>query len=158
MAEHPIQGLMTTAMENIKEMVDVNTIIGDAVEAPDGSIIIPVSRVGFGFAAGGSEFGGKKSDGEGKNGGSGSGKGGQEQGKENPLPFGGGSGGGVSITPIGFLVVSDRGIRMLNVEGSNNLYDRLIELAPNLVEKVQGMMNGGNKKGRSYSGPESHLD
>jgi sporulation protein YtfJ len=55
-AEHPIQGLMQTAMENIREMVDVNTIIGDAVETPDGHLIIPVSKVGFGFAAGGSEF------------------------------------------------------------------------------------------------------
>ncbi|SFS91889.1 GerW family sporulation protein [Marininema halotolerans] len=144
MAEHPIQGLMTTAMENIKEMVDVNTIIGDAVETPDGSIIIPVSRVGFGFAAGGSEFGGKKSEGTGKDG---SGKGAPESSKSDSLPFGGGSGGGVSITPIGFLVVSDRGIRMLNIEGSNHLYDRLIDLAPNLMEKVQGMMKGGTKKG-----------
>lgn len=56
MSDHPIQGLMTTAMENLKEMVDVNTIIGDPVETPDGSVIITVSKVGFGFAAGGSEF------------------------------------------------------------------------------------------------------
>ena len=57
MADHPIQGLMTTAMENLKEMIDVNTIIGDPVETPDGSVILTVSKVGFGFAAGGSEFG-----------------------------------------------------------------------------------------------------
>ena len=56
MSDHPIQGLMTTAMENLKEMIDVNTIIGDPVETPDGSVIITVSKVGFGFAAGGSEF------------------------------------------------------------------------------------------------------
>ncbi len=56
MSDHPIQGLMKTAMENLKEMVDVNTIIGDPVETPDGSVIMPVSKVGFGFAAGGSEF------------------------------------------------------------------------------------------------------
>ncbi len=54
--EHPISGLMQTAMSNIREMVDVNTIIGDPIEAPDGTVILPVSRVGFGFAAGGSEF------------------------------------------------------------------------------------------------------
>lgn len=59
MADHPIQGLMKTAMENLKEMIDVNTIIGDPVETPDGSVILTVSKVGFGFAAGGSEFGGK---------------------------------------------------------------------------------------------------
>ena len=56
MSEHPIQGLMKVAMENIKEMVDVNTIVGDPVETPDGSVIMPISKVGFGFAAGGSEF------------------------------------------------------------------------------------------------------
>src|SRR6478672_3790898 len=56
--EHPIQGLMQTAMENLRDMVDVNTIIGSPVETPDGQVIIPVSKVGFGFAAGGSEFSG----------------------------------------------------------------------------------------------------
>lgn len=60
MAEHPIQGLMKTAMENLKEMIDVNTIIGDPVETPDGSVILTVSRVGFGFAVYGSEFSGNK--------------------------------------------------------------------------------------------------
>ncbi len=62
MADHPIQGLMKTAMENLKEMIDVNTIIGDPVETPDGSVILTVSKVGFGFAAGGSEFGQKPAE------------------------------------------------------------------------------------------------
>ena len=56
MSDHPIQGLMKTAMENLKQMIDVNTIVGDPVETPDGSVILTVSKVGFGFAAGGSEF------------------------------------------------------------------------------------------------------
>lgn len=124
---------MTTAMENIKEMVDVNTIVGEPVETPDGSIIIPVSRVGFGFAAGGSEFKGLEppdppqgKEGPGKKGG------------DTPdFPFGGGSGGGVSITPVGFLVVSKTGIRMLNMEGSTHLFDRLLDLAPGVMEKLQ---------------------
>ena len=98
MAEHPIQGLMQTAMENIKEMVDVNTIVGDPVETPDGSIILPISKVGFGFAAGGSEFKIEKD-----NNGNGQSKAGEHA--TVALPFGGGSGGGVSITPIAFLVV-----------------------------------------------------
>ena len=89
MADHPIQGLMTTAMENLKEMIDVNTIIGEPVETPDGGVILTVSKVGFGFAMGGSEFSGSSSSDE--------------------LPFGGGSGGGVSITPIAFLVVNKHG-------------------------------------------------
>lgn len=80
MSEHPIQGLMTTAMEKLKEMIDVNTIIGDPVETPDGSVILTVSKVGFGFAAGGSEFMLNRDS-------SGSG-----QGQSKEQPFGGGSG------------------------------------------------------------------
>lgn len=140
MAEHPIQGLMTTAMENIKEMVDVNTIVGEPVETPDGSIIIPVSRVGFGFAAGGSEFKGIESEPSEKK------EGVEKKGGDSPdLPFGGGSGGGVSITPVGFLVVSETGIRMLNMEGSTHLLDRLLDLAPSVVEKLQKWTQGETK-------------
>ena len=115
MSEHPIQGLMKTAMESIKEMVDVNTVIGDAVETPDGSVIIPVSRVGLGFAADGSEFGDVK---------------------EADLPFGGGSGAGVSVQPVGFLVVGHDAVRLLPVSNSA-IYDRLIDLVPRLVDKVR---------------------
>ncbi|HEY8361848.1 MAG TPA: GerW family sporulation protein, partial [Tissierellaceae bacterium] len=83
---------MKTAMESIKDMVNVNTIIGDAVETPDGSVIIPVSRVTFGFAAGGSEFFVRTSQDKEKN---------QELQK---MPFGGGSGAGVSVQPVAFMV------------------------------------------------------
>lgn len=95
MAEHPIQGLMQTAMENIKEMVDVNTIVGDPVQTPDGSIIMPISKVGFGFVAGGSDI--RLDDADHKNGSQS-----DAQHASVSLPFGGGSGGGVSITPIAF--------------------------------------------------------
>ena len=98
MSDHPIQGLMTTAMENLKEMIDVNTIIGDPVETPDGSVIITVSKVGFGFAAGGSEF---MMDSRRSSGGS-------KVPRSQRMPFGGGSGGGVSITPIAFLIVNSQ--------------------------------------------------
>jgi len=129
MSEHPIQGLMKTAMESIKEMVDVNTVIGDAVEAPDGSVIIPVSRVGLGFAAGGSEFGDVK---------------------EAELPFGGGSGAGVSVQPVGFLVVGQHAVRLLPVSNSA-IYDRLVDLVPQIMDKVQGAMSNGNGNGTSGS-------
>lgn len=130
---------MTTAMENIKEMVDVNTIIGDPVETPDGSVIIPVSRVGFGFAAGGSEFHGVKADGMDESP--------KRRNDEPPeLPFGGGSGGGVSITPIGFLVVNEKGIRMLNMDGNTHMFDRLLDLAPNLMERLQQLTKKGQEK------------
>jgi sporulation protein YtfJ len=136
MAEHPIQGLMKTAMENIREMVDVNTIVGDPVETPDGSIIMPISKVGFGFAAGGSEFVVDQSDG-----------GYQSQGNDAhnatvALPFGGGSGGGVSITPIAFLVVGSQGVKIVPLDSQTHLYERLIDSAPKVVDKIQAMMKG----------------
>jgi sporulation protein YtfJ len=92
MADHPIQGLMQTAMENIKEMVDVNTIVGDPVQTPDGSVIMPISRVGFGFVAGGSDIRMNQSGGQSST---------PHEGHTASIqgPFGGGSGGGVSITP-----------------------------------------------------------
>lgn len=125
MEEHPIQGLMTTAMENLKEMVEVNTIIGDPVESPDGSVIIPVSKLGFGFAAGGTEFNPKSDSSD----------------SEAVLPFGGGSGGGVSITPVAFLVVNAKGVRMVHLDENVHIYEKLIQFAPKAAEKIQQMMH-----------------
>lgn len=134
MAEHPIQGLMQTAMENIKEMVDVNTIVGDPVETPDGSVIMPISKVGFGFAAGGSEFiMDKEAEGISKS---------EAQNAQVALPFGGGSGGGVSITPIAFLVVGAQGVNIVPLDNNTHLYERLIDSAPKVVEKIQSLMKG----------------
>lgn len=126
--EHPIQGLMHTAMSSIRDMVDVNTIIGDPVETPDGTVILPVSKVGFGFAAGGSEFNTSENGNASADGGA--------------NPFGGGSGGGVSIVPIGFLIVNGNNVRLLSTDNQNQLYDRLIDMAPSVVEKIQSMMRG----------------
>jgi sporulation protein YtfJ len=153
MSEHPIQGLMTTAMENLKEMIDVNTIIGDPVETPDGSVIMTVSKVGFGFAAGGSEFT-------------------LEGGSQDKHPFGGGSGGGVSITPIAFLIVSSQGVRMLHLDENTHLIEKILDAAPQAVEKIQKMMSkgsGGNNEGSQkdnlqptnpgkYDGPKEDLE
>ncbi|MFJ5715930.1 GerW family sporulation protein [Neobacillus sp. NPDC093127] len=141
MSNHPIQGLMTTAMESLKEMIDVNTIIGDPVETPDGSVILTVSKVGFGFAAGGSEFkaGGSQSQGQSQGQGQGQGQG-QSQG-QSMLPFGGGSGGGVSITPIAFLIVNSQGVKMLHLDESTHLYEKILELAPQAVDKIQQMFS-----------------
>lgn len=142
MADHPIQGLMTTAMENLKEMIDVNTIIGDPVETPDGSVILTVSKVGFGFAAGGSEFmvdGGSQGQG-----------GGQNQDKSK-LPFGGGSGGGVSITPIAFLIVNSKEVKMVHLDENTHLYERILDLAPQAVDKIQQIISK-NKDNNSGQG------
>ena len=119
--EHPIEGLMKTAMENIRSIVDVNTVVGDPVETPDGTVIIPVSRVACGFAAGGSAFGGEQ---------------GQEAGAA--LPFGGGSGAGVSVQPVGFLAVKGENIRLIPVEG-NHFAERLLELTPQVLEKIEAL-------------------
>lgn len=133
MAEHPIQGLMKTAMENIKDMVDVNTIVGDAVETPDGSVIIPISKVGFGFAAGGSEFGGEfeEQHATSKN---------DSHNASVAMPFGGGSGGGVSIQPIAFLVVGKEGVKVVPLDNTTHLYERLIDSAPHVFDRIQTMM------------------
>ena len=120
MAEHPIQGLMKTAMESIKDMVDVNTVVGDPVETQDGSVIVPVSRVSFGFAAGGGEYGGEAGKGEEA---------------DRALPFGGGSGAGVTVAPVGFLVLTPDAVRLLPVDGGAVL-DRLIDLAPQVLDRM----------------------
>ncbi len=145
MNEHPIQGLMQTAMENIKEMVDVNTIVGDPVETPDGSVILPISKVGFGFAAGGSDY---LVDRDGNT----SGKHEAENAKVS-LPFGGGSGGGVSITPIAFLVVSAQGVRVVPLDNNTHLYEKLIDSAPQVVEKIQHMLKGSADHEPATSAP-----
>lgn len=133
MGNHPIEGLMTTAMESIKDMVDVNTIVGDAVQAPDGTVIIPISRVSFGFAAGGGEYNsccieGKvdedEEDDEGK---------GSKAGKK--FPFAGGSGAGVSIQPVAFMVVGQEQIKLLPVN-VNSSVDKILDLIPELMKKA----------------------
>ncbi|RJX23666.1 MAG: sporulation protein YtfJ [Dethiobacter sp.] len=134
MGDHPIQGLMITAMENLKEMVDVNKVVGEAVETPDGHIIIPVSKVTFGFVAGGSEFGADEE--EKKN---------QAQNQQNAFPFGGGSGGGVSIQPMAFLVVGPGEIRLLPVD-RNAIFDRLVDLAPQVIQYIQEIVKPDNEK------------
>lgn len=126
MVEHPIQGLMTTAMQSIKDMVDVNTIVGDAVQAPDGTVIIPISRVSFGFAAGGGEY--YTGSEEEQRGGSGD----SEAGK---FPFAGGSGAGVSINPVAFMVVGQNQMRLLPVYVNSSL-DKVLDLVPDLFEKL----------------------
>lgn len=128
MADHPIQGLMKTTMENLKQMVDVNTIIGDPVETPDGSVILPISKVGFGFASGGSEFNYN-----------------EHRHPDIEHPFGGGSGGGVSITPVAFLVVGKQEIRSIPLENSTHLYDRILDSIPHFVDKIQGAMSTNSR-------------
>jgi sporulation protein YtfJ len=130
---HPIEGLMKTAMQSIREMVDVNTVVGDAVETSDGSIIIPISQVACGFAAGGGEY---EVDGS--------------SGRGQELPFAGGSGAGVSVKPVGFLVVRMNDVRLISVTG-NPLAERVVDLAPQIFDKIENIMERrGKNKSESY--------
>ncbi|NLG79401.1 MAG: sporulation protein YtfJ [Firmicutes bacterium] len=130
MPDHPIEALMKTTMDSIKEMVDVNTILGDPVETPDGTVILPVSRVTFGFAAGGSEF--QAAGGESP----GQGQGGAANGAAG-LPFGGGAGAGITVQPVAFLVVGQGQIRALPVDGGA-IIDRLIDVVPSILGQMSG--------------------
>lgn len=139
MNEHPIEGLMLTAMNSIREMVDVNTIIGEPIETSNNIIIIPISKVGFGFAAGGSEFKGETIDEYSKRD--------KDEEIQYKLPFGGGSGAGVSISPIAFLVVQGGNVKLLPINHSSAI-DKLLDYVPDLMDKVNNMLNKqmNNKK------------
>ncbi len=132
MSEHPIEGLMTTAMNSIQDMIDVNTIIGEPIETSNNIVIIPISKVSFGFAAGGSEFKGETID-EYK-------KVDKEEAIQYRLPFGGGAGAGVSINPVAFLVITNDNVRLMPVNHSSSI-DKLMDYIPDLMERVNNMMN-----------------
>lgn len=132
MSEHPIQGMMDTSMQKIKEMVDVNTIIGEPIHCPDGTMIIPVSKVTYGFASGGSDFPTKS---------------------EKDL-FGGGSGAGITISPVAFLTVSNGEVKLLPVAPANNTADRIVEMVPGVVDKVSALFKKEKKQKPSAAAPE----
>lgn len=123
---HPISDLMTETMSKIKEMVDVNTIIGSPIVAADGTTVIPVSKVSFGFGAGGSEFASKHAA------------------SGSPLAFGGGSGASVTVSPVCFLVIGKDGsanILGINAQASDTV-DRLVEMIPGAINKVSNFVSG----------------
>ena len=118
MAEHPINGLMGVTMDKIRELVNSDTIIGEPVSLPDGTTILPVSKVTFGVATGGSDFAAKQS-------------------KEL---FGGGSGAGVTVAPVAFLVVKDGNVRTIQLADPNNSLERAITMLPELVDKLAALL------------------
>ena len=137
--QHPIEGLMVTAMNSIQDMIDVNTIIGEPIETSNNVIIIPISKVGFGFAAGGSEFKGETIDEYTKRD--------KEEAIQYRLPFGGGSGAGVSISPVAFLIVQQNTVKLLPIE-HGSCVDRLLDYVPDLMDKLNSYLNKSmqNKK------------
>ncbi len=144
MSEHPIEGLMTTAMNSIQDMIDVNTIIGEPIETSNNIVIIPISKVSFGFAAGGSEFKGETVD-EYK-------KKEKEEEVQYRLPFGGGSGAGVTINPMAFLVIQGENVKLMPINYSSSI-DKLLDYIPDLLDKTNNMLNKYVKQGKNENEP-----
>ena len=142
MSEHPIEGLMLTAMNSIQDMIDVNTIIGEPIETSNNIVIIPISKVLYVYLlAGGSEFSGETINEYSKKE--------KEEEIQYRLPFGGGSGAGVTINPIAFLVIQPNNVKLMPVTHSSSL-DKLLDYVPDLIEKTNNIMNRciQNKKSR----------
>jgi sporulation protein YtfJ len=132
--EKPIVDMMSVTLQKIKEMIDVNTIIGQAITAPDGTTIIPVSKLSFGFASGGSDFDGKNAS-------------------TGDQKFGGGSGAGINIIPVAFLVVTNGSVKLLPVSPpAGNTVDRVVEMVPGVVDKLTELF-GKDKKNQN---PDQH--
>jgi len=129
MSEHPIKSLMGTTMESLKNMIDVNTIVGDPVQSPDGLIIIPISRVSFGFASGGAEYGTSQK---------------QESQENTKMPFGGGAGAGVSLNPVAFIVVGNSQIKLMTVDQGTNILNNLFDFIPKFTETLSKKKNLNN--------------
>lgn len=126
---HPISELMATTMQKIREMVDVNTIIGTPIRTDDGVTLIPVSKLSFGFASGGSDFTTKNQKPEADN------------------SFGGGSGAGVNISPVAFLIVKGDSVKLLPVNlPAGSTVDRMVELVPEMFDKVTGFIEKNKKE------------
>ena len=123
-----LPNMLDSTIAKIREMVDVNSVIGNPITTPDGVTIIPVSKVSVGFGGGGSDFVSKNVNHQ-----------------ENP--FGGGAGGGVKVTPIAFLIVKEGSVRMLPVATpANTTADRLVEMVPDVLDKVSAFIDSHTTK------------
>lgn len=124
MKDRQINAVMQTALENIKDMIDVNTVVGEAVITGNGNTVIPISRVSFGFVAGGGEYG---------------------KPEDPKQPFAGGSGAGVSLQPVGFLVIGPDGVHMLPAQ---NLlpWEHTISMLPRLIGDLKAIFAAEDNK------------
>ena len=123
-----LPNMLENTIAKIREMVDVNSVVGNPITTPDGVTIIPVSKVSVGFGGGGSDFVSRNANTQ-----------------ENP--FGGGAGVGVNVTPIAFLIVKDGAVRMLPVATpANTTADRLVEMVPDVLDKVSAFIDSHTKK------------
>lgn len=123
-----LPNMLENTIAKIREMIDVNSVVGDPITTPDGVTIIPVSKVSVGFGGGGSDFVSRNVN-------------------KQENPFGGGAGGGVKVTPIAFLIVKDGTVRMLPVATpANTTADRLVEMVPDVLDKVSAFIDSHTKK------------
>ncbi len=125
MDRHPIEGMMTTTMESIRDMIDVNTVVGEPIATADGATVVPISRVSFGFVAGGGEYRAPNAQ--------------HTAPSQDELPFAGGAGAGVTVQPLGFLVTGPDAVRLLPAQCYQPI-DRLIELIPQVVAEMKKAM------------------
>ena len=128
MSEHPIEGMMGTTLDKIRQMVDVNTVMGDPVTTPDGTVIIPISKISYGFASGGSDLPSKT--------------------HAEKNYFGGGAGAGVTVTPLAFLTISGGNVRLLQIDPYNSSADRVIGMIPEVADRINEFMNSRKEKKR----------
>lgn len=123
-----VPNMLENTIAKIREMVDVNSVIGDPITTPDGVTIIPVSKVSVGFGGGGSDYVSKNLN-------------------KQENPFGGGAGGGVKVTPVAFLIIKDGAVRMLPVAApANTTADRLVEMIPDTLDKISAFIDSHIKK------------
>lgn len=123
MAAKPISELTDSSMKNLRTLIDSNSVIGSPITTPDGATILPVSKVSFGFGTGGSDLPASQKE-----------------------LFGGGTGGGVSITPIAFLVIRDGDVKLLQVQSFANTADRVVGMVPDVMDRISGFISGLGKK------------
>ena len=128
--KHPINDVLGLTMERLKQMVDVNTVVGAPITTPDGVTVIPISRVSIGFASGGSDFSPKNLPAN----------------KDNCL--GGGSGAGVTITPVSFLIIHGDNVRIINANPvPDGVVEKAINMVPEIVDKVSTLTSSKKKEG-----------
>ena len=119
----PLRDVMNSTMEKVREMVDANNFVGAPITTPDGVTLIPISRVSFGFGSGGGDLPSSQKE-----------------------LFGGGTGGGVTITPMAFLIVRNGDVKLIQVQSYNNTADRVVGMVPDVVDKVSGLISGSKKE------------
>ena len=135
---HPIETILNTTMSELKEMVDVNTIVGDPFVTPNGCTVIPISKVSFGFVTGGGEYGESINC-----------KGQAQNAQGNGFPFAGGTASGISITPVAFMTADQDSVKLLST-CHRSVLDKVLENMPQVLNEIKDMISGreGNNSGQ----------